>query len=171
MAQRTTGIQTAKDVVEFLTDQHEQVKELLPTVLDGSGDERSKAFAEVRRYLALHETIEQTVIHPKAKKDVSSDVVDERISEEEEATDAITELEGMALDSEDFEQHYARLMLDVIEHAEHEEHEEFDGLSNDFTESQLAKVNKGAVIASGGLDEIKGDSFSDMLEAAKAAIS
>ena len=61
-----TSVQSAHDVVEFLKNQHNVIKDMFDEVLHASGTgAREKAFLELRRLLAVHETAEEMVVHPR----------------------------------------------------------------------------------------------------------
>ena len=161
---------TPDGVVSFLKGQHEEVKATMPGVLDAEGEARLRVFGEVRRMLALHETIEQAAVHPTARAESDdSKVVDSRLQEETEATEAIARLESTDIDSAEFEDGYRALMADVIEHAEREEHEEFVHIGT-FTSDKLALVARGMVIAEQGPDAIGGLTFEEMLAHASTAL-
>ena len=52
-----TFVQSSDDVVNFLRDQHNLIKDLFEEVLSASSDEaREKAFVDLRQLLAVHET-------------------------------------------------------------------------------------------------------------------
>lgn len=163
---------TVEDVVEFLKDQHTRIKELLPTVLRVSGNERATAFATVRQTLAIHEAFEQVVVHPHARPDVEDGVVKDRVEEEEEAGDAISQLEALDVDDPAFHDAYAAFMLDVVQHAEHEEHEEFSRISHEFSADELDQIERGVELARSGVDAPSVDlTFKEMLADAKAAVA
>jgi len=50
-------ISSPTDVVEFLTTQHEQIKSMFTKTLAASGKAREDAFIDLRRLLAVHETV------------------------------------------------------------------------------------------------------------------
>ena len=52
------AIKSPTDVIDLLTDQHEQIKSLFTETLALAGDERERAFRDLRRLLAVHETAE-----------------------------------------------------------------------------------------------------------------
>ena len=58
------AVEYAGDVVELLTDQHEQLKLLMTRVLAVSGPQRKQLFDEVRDTLARHEAAEEAVVRP-----------------------------------------------------------------------------------------------------------
>lgn len=163
---------TNSDVVSFLTDQHEQLKTLMPTVLEVQGQQRANRFAQVRSMLAAHEALEQEAVHPRAEADAGDAVVQARLAEEAAAADAIADLERLDVDSRDFRTGYSALSGDVVTHAENEEHEEFNRLAGDFTPGQLARINAGAALAEGtpSGNGVEGESFAEMLAYAKSHI-
>jgi len=52
----------ASDVIEFLLNQHQQVRGLLDDVLSAAGPERQQYFDTVREMLARHETAEEMIV-------------------------------------------------------------------------------------------------------------
>ena len=67
----TQTIDSAKDVVEFLKAQHEQIKSGFAQVAAAHGEQRSEAFDQLRRLLAVHETAEEEIVHPRAKSEIA----------------------------------------------------------------------------------------------------
>lgn len=60
------------DVVEFLVDQHDRIKSLFDKTLSSSGSQRTDAFLALRRLLAVHETGEEEIVHPRAKRKLAA---------------------------------------------------------------------------------------------------
>src|SRR3954470_10888559 len=81
-----TMMASGTDVVSFLKEQHQQVKSLFETVLAAQGEERAKAFYSLRRMLAVHETAEEEIVHPAARRAFADGeaVVQARLNEENE---------------------------------------------------------------------------------------
>ena len=80
-----TFVQSTDDVVKFLTDQHNLIKDLFEEVLSASDDKaRETAFVELRQLLAVHETAEEMVVHPRARHEIADgdEIVDARLEEE-----------------------------------------------------------------------------------------
>jgi hemerythrin superfamily protein len=180
-----TQIDTANDVVGFLKQQHEQIKSLFAQVLASSGSEREEAFVDLRRLLAVHETAEEEIVHPRAKHEIANGdaVVDARLKEEHEAKETLAELEKLDVDSPEFETKLRSLQADVIEHAEAEEHQEFDKLGAALDDEQLGRMRKAVELAekmaptrphagveSAGANMLAGP-FAMMMDRAKDAIS
>ncbi|MBD0841639.1 MULTISPECIES: hemerythrin domain-containing protein [unclassified Streptomyces] len=115
------------DVVELLKGQHTRIRELLDEVAATKGDERKRSFHELVRLLAVHETAEEEVVHPFARRNIDGGelVVKDRIEEEEKAKRVLSELDDMDPDSPEFLDKFAGLRKDVLAHAEAEEKYEF----------------------------------------------
>lgn len=144
-----TFVQNTSDVVKFLTDQHNLIKDLFEEVLSASETKaREKAFTELRQLLAVHETAEEMVVHPRARSAIEDGdaIVDARLNEEHEAKEFLSRLEKMDIGSQDFIDELTKFRDDVIAHAEHEEREEFSQLQQQLDATDL-KVMAGAVQA------------------------
>ena len=98
-------IGSGNDVVTFLKEQHEQVKSFLERVLSSQGEERSRAFVDLRRLLAVHETAEEEIVHPAARRAIPNgeEIVRRRLEEENQAKKVLTELEKLDVMSSEFE--------------------------------------------------------------------
>ena len=125
------ALESPSDVIDLLTDQHEQIKSLFTETLVLTGDERARSFRDLRRLLAVHETAEEEIVHPRAKQKLpgGEKVVDARLEEEHEAKKLLAELESLDVDSKDFTTKLTKLRDAVLAHAEHEEKEEFAKLA------------------------------------------
>ncbi|HEX4341577.1 MAG TPA: hemerythrin domain-containing protein [Polyangiaceae bacterium] len=140
---------TGKDVVSFLKGQHQQVKGLLEGVLAATGKEREKAFFTLRRMLAVHETAEEEIVHPAARKNLPDGeaIVRARLHEEHEAKQALVALESLDVDSPEFETKFRKLKAAVLAHAESEETEEFEQLGQTLEPARLERMRKAAEFA------------------------
>ncbi|HTX93924.1 MAG TPA: hemerythrin domain-containing protein [Mycobacterium sp.] len=144
-----TAIKSPTDVVDFLVSQHEQIKSLFAQTLSASGQEREKAFVELRRLLAVHETAEEEIVHPRAKRKLADGaaVVDKRLHEEHEAKTVLQNLEKLDVDSAEFTQQLTELRDAVVDHAEHEEQEEFSKLGEELSSEELERMGRAAKLA------------------------
>ncbi|MEU6845631.1 hemerythrin domain-containing protein [Streptomyces sp. NPDC046716] len=117
----------SNDVTTLLKAQHERIRELFIEVINTKGDERKRHYHDLVRLLAVHETAEEEVVHPYARRHIEGgdDVVKARVSEEEKAKEVLAELEDLDPDSTEFLDKFATLHRDVVAHAEAEEREEF----------------------------------------------
>jgi hypothetical protein len=138
-----TFVQSPDDVVRFLKDQHNLIKDMFEEVFSASTDEaREKAFTELRQLLAVHETAEEMVVHPRARQEVDGGdaIVDARLAEEHDAKEQLSKLEGMDFGSPEFLEELASFRDAVVEHAELEETEEFDKLQRELDADDLKRL-------------------------------
>lgn len=137
------------DVVDFLVSQHEQIKSLFDQTLSATGKERERAFVDLRRLLAVHETAEEEIVHPKAKRKVTDGqtIVEARLEEEHEAKKVLSELEKLDVAGEEFTRKLTTLRDAVLDHAQHEETEEFAKLGADLSADELKRMGRAAKLA------------------------
>jgi hypothetical protein len=144
-----TAIKSPTYVVDFLGSQREQVKSLFAETLSASGKEREKAFVDLRRLLAVHETAEEEIVHRRAKPKIADGaaVIDKRLEEEHEAKTVLQKLEKLDVDSEEF----TRLLTDrrdaVLDHADHEEKDEFAKLGEELSGDELTRMGRTVKLA------------------------
>jgi hemerythrin superfamily protein len=137
-------ISNGTDVVSFLKEQHEQIRAAFSQVNATSGEERETAFYALRRLLAVHETAEEEIVHPAARRALPDGevIVEARLREENAAKKVLSELENLDVDSTAFESQFATLQASVLAHAEAEEREEFERLGSRFDEDRLNRMRK-----------------------------
>ena len=118
------------DAVELLIHQHEEIRRLFQEVDKKKGAQRAEAFERLSRFLAVHETAEEEVVHPVARRslDNGDKVIDARLEEENEGKKMLQALEKMGPSAQGFDVLFAEFRRAVLEHAEHEEREEFPEL-------------------------------------------
>ncbi|HZN78323.1 MAG TPA: hemerythrin domain-containing protein [Mycobacterium sp.] len=145
-----TFVESSDDVVKFLKGQHDLIKDMFDEVLSASEPKaREKAFVELRQLLAVHETAEEMVVHPRVRHESASgdEIVDARLKEEHKAKEMLSKLESMDIASPQFIKELTKFRDDVIDHAEHEENEEFTKLERNLTaddRERMAKAVKAA---------------------------
>ncbi|MCV7286381.1 hemerythrin domain-containing protein [Mycolicibacterium wolinskyi] len=140
-----TFVQSTDDVVKFLRDQHNLIKDLFEEVFSASTDEaREKAFIELRQLLAVHETAEEMVVHPRVRREVADgeEIVEARLHEEHAAKEQLSKLESMDIGSEEFITELTKFREAVIDHADHEEQEEFNKLQRKLDADDLERMAK-----------------------------
>jgi hypothetical protein len=131
----------ASDVIEFLLNQHQQVRGLLDDVLAASGEERQRYFDDVREMLARHETAEEMIIRPLTRKAPGGEQVAEgRMEEENKAKEVLAGLEKMDVDSSEFTQKFSEFRQAVLDHAQAEETQEFPLLRQNNDPEALVKA-------------------------------
>jgi hemerythrin superfamily protein len=116
-----------RDVVDLLLEQHDEIKSLFGEVRRISGPAKQELFQDLVRLLAVHESAEETAVHPVArhKLEAGEQVVEQRLEEEDRAKKTLADLYEMGVDQPEFDRRLQEFEADVIEHATKEEGEEF----------------------------------------------
>ena len=138
-----TFVQSTDDVVAFLKGQHNLIKDMFDDVLYASEPKaREKAFVDLRQLLAVHETAEEMVVHPRARREMSGgdEIVDARLQEEHEAKEELSKLESMDISSQEFIDALTKFREAVVAHAEREENEEFNKLQRKLDADELKSM-------------------------------
>jgi hemerythrin superfamily protein len=140
----------AKDqtVIDLLLEQHQQIRQLFTKVSNATGEAKRNAFDDLVRLLAVHESAEEQIVHPVARKqgDAAEAVVQARLDEEDEAKKALADLYDLGVDHPEFDSRLEAFATDVLVHAMHEEQEEFPRLREAVSDDRL-KTMAGALKA------------------------
>jgi hemerythrin superfamily protein len=141
--------QTSENAIEFLQHQHEAARQLLEAVTTTTGEARRQIFESLVRLLAVHETAEEMVIWPfvRAAGDEGARITEARLAEEDRSKKVLSELEGLDLDSAEFDELFAELRTAVEAHADSEEREAFPLLAQTTSEPQLRRMASGLKLA------------------------
>jgi iron-sulfur cluster repair protein YtfE (RIC family) len=126
-------------VVDLLIHQHQEIRRLFARVEKATGKARREAFDQLRQLLAVHETAEEEVVHPVARRTIGNGerLIDARLKEEREGKEILQKLEKIGTDAEEFKPLFARLRTAVEAHAEHEERLEFPEIMSRCSPEQL----------------------------------
>jgi hypothetical protein len=180
-----TFVKTTNDVVKFLTEQHNQIKDMFEEVLSASSDEaRQTAFVDLRQLLAVHETAEEMVVHPRARDELAGgdEIIDARLKEEHDAKVQLKKLESLDIGSSEFIKELKLFQTAVLDHAGHEEAEEFSGLKKELSAEELKQLTGAVRVAEAiaptrphpGVESAKANlvagPFASMLDRARDAI-
>lgn len=150
MADTSTTNETA---TQFLREQHDQVKSMFAQMSDLKGEDRTQLFDCLRAFLAVHETAEEEIVHPAARKTGprGEAVVKARLAEEDEAKKVLSELEKIGPSSTDFNEKFAQFKTAVEDHARAEEQELFpileDALDTEALEAMTKKLRTAEKLA------------------------
>jgi hemerythrin superfamily protein len=127
------------DVVDLLVHQHGQIRDLFDEVEHRIGDERKDAFQRLVRLMAVHETAEEEIIHPLARRSLpgGAGIVDDRLEEERKAKEKLARIEGMDPDSPQFLTELDELRIAVLTHARAEERYEFQRIRSRLSDARL----------------------------------
>jgi hemerythrin superfamily protein len=136
-------IANSQDVVDYLTAQHETIKALFVETLDArDAASRQESFTRLRTLLAVHETAEEMMVHPRVRRKVDGGdaIVSARLAEEHDSKVALEQIEKLDIDSAEFSKALIHLQAAVLAHAEKEETEEFTKLEEQLDAEELRKL-------------------------------
>ncbi|MEU1670389.1 hemerythrin domain-containing protein [Streptomyces sparsogenes] len=133
---------TDEDVVALLTHQHDIIRDMFQQVERATGDARRDAFRRLVHMLAVHETAEEEVVHPTARRafEGGEQVVQERLEEERQAKEKLSRLESMNHEDPEFMPLFITLRDAVLRHAEAEEQQEFTQLRANIDAKRLTRM-------------------------------
>jgi iron-sulfur cluster repair protein YtfE (RIC family) len=137
----------SNDVVLMLEQQHRQIRRQMEEVLAAEGKERQKAFHRLVRQLMVHETAEEEVVHPFARRAIGGgpQVVSARLTEEKEAEKLLGELYDIvarAPDAAEFSDKFTTLRDSLVAHMESEERFELPQLSKASSKARVQLLAK-----------------------------
>ena len=136
-------IQSPDEVVAFLKAQHNLIEDMFDQVLLASDPQaREKPFVQLRQLLAVHETAEEMVVHPRVRReeDAIDSIVDARLEEEHEAKELLSKIEKIDITSQQFSDELTKLRDAVLDHAYHEETYEFPKLQQELDADELKRL-------------------------------
>jgi hemerythrin superfamily protein len=130
------------DIIDELLAQHQQIKLLFAQVEVASGENKEKLFQELVGLLAVHETVEETLVHPLAQRELDNGdrVVQPRLAEEQSAKEALSRLYDLGVADPRFDAGLAELRDAVTAHAEAEETQEFSRLRATVDPEKLRRM-------------------------------
>jgi CBS domain-containing protein/hemerythrin superfamily protein len=119
-----------RDVIDVIQERHAQIRAQFEAVAAAADGQVQERFDELVRMLAVHEAVEEELIHPLAQDRLpDSDVmVGERLAEEGEAKRTLAMLHDLGVAHPEFDVRFAAFTEDVLAHAEAEEREELPAL-------------------------------------------
>lgn len=115
------------DVVDLLLSHHQQIKLLFSQLDTAQGDHKQQLFADLVSLLAVHESVEELVVHPLAQDKLPNGdtVVPDRLAEEQDAKQVLARLHEMGVADPAFDAELLELRDAVSAHAKAEEQLEF----------------------------------------------
>jgi hemerythrin superfamily protein len=143
----SVDIADERDVIAFLTTQHQQIKKLSTDVTAARGDKRREAFAALRRLPAVHKAAEEETVHPRARREISAGDTVVDTASRKQAKKQLAELESLDVDSAEFETNFQALHTDVLQHADTEEQREFSQLAAELEPDQLNRMRRAVRLA------------------------
>ncbi|MEU8360420.1 hemerythrin domain-containing protein [Nonomuraea sp. NPDC048882] len=115
------------DVIDLLVAQHGRIRDLFDEVERAPADKVGEAFDRLTRLMSVHETAEEEIVHPYARRklDNGQGVVADRLTEENRAKRMLVALHKAGVDHPRFWDRLAELRTAVTAHARSEERYEF----------------------------------------------
>ncbi|TMR15525.1 hemerythrin domain-containing protein [Nonomuraea turkmeniaca] len=137
------------DVIDLLLAQHAMIRDLFDEVEQAPADKRGEAFTRLVRLLAVHETAEEEIVHPYARRKIDGGdaVVEDRLAEENEAKELLMRMDEAGPEAPDFTQNLAMLRAAVEAHARSEERYEFTQLRGHTSEAERRSMATGVKAA------------------------
>ncbi|QYC43153.1 DNA nickase [Nonomuraea coxensis DSM 45129] len=144
------------DVIDLLVAQHGRIRDLFDEVEQAPPEKVEAAFSRLTRLLSVHETAEEEIVHPYARRklDNGPGVVADRLREESLAKRLLQDLHRDGVDHPRFWDRLAELRSAVTTHARGEERYEFARLRACTTPVERRAMGA-AVRAAGGLASIR----------------
>ena len=136
-------IQSPDEVIGFLKAQHNLIEDMFDQVLLASDPQaREKPFVQLRQLLAVHETAEEMIVHPRVRREVDGidSIVDARLEEEHDAKELLSSIEKIDITSQEFIDELTKLRDAVLDHAQHEETYEFPKLQKELDADELKRL-------------------------------
>ncbi len=132
----------APDVVDVLLGHHQQIKLLFGQLDQSTGEHKQQLFTDLVALLAVHESLEQLLVHPLAAEQVpeGDKIVDARLAEELDAKQTLGRLYELGIGEPTFDQELLSLRDAVTAHAAAEEAQEFAQLREVTNPQQLQRM-------------------------------
>ncbi|WP_214371326.1 ester cyclase [Pseudonocardia sp. H11422] len=127
MSAQRTATTPGNDVVALLIRQHQLIRELCDEVAAAPPAGRHEPFQRLLRLMAVHEAVEEEIVHPYVRRRIAgaAAVVKDRLEEERDAKEILVRLDSMGTDAAEFMPHFEQFRATVIAHAQSEESSEF----------------------------------------------
>jgi hemerythrin superfamily protein len=140
-----------EDIIDALLADHQQIKLLFAQVETATGEYKQQLFADLVRLLAVHESVEEQLVHPLARRKLNDGdaIIGPRLAEEDDAKAALADLYDLGTDHPDFNSRLVALRDAVSAHAEAEEELEFGQLREVVKEDQLERMRQVMTVAAG----------------------
>ncbi|SHG30902.1 Hemerythrin HHE cation binding domain-containing protein [Jatrophihabitans endophyticus] len=138
-------------MVAHLQAQHREIETLLDALMAADAETRWPSFDQLRRHLAVHETTEQEIVHPRAAVELADGaaVVARRLAEERAIFEVVTALEATDADSSAFMTGVANLRSSLLAHMQAEEAMEFAELCIELGVRQARRMDNATRLAAG----------------------
>ncbi|MDT5140423.1 MAG: hypothetical protein QOD58_4685 [Mycobacterium sp.] len=143
-------VQTPDEVIAFLKAQHDLIEDMFDEVLHASDPQaREKPFVELRQLLAVHESAEEMLVHPRVRREFAAgdEIVDALLKEEHDAKEQLSKVEDLDITSQEFIDELTKLREAVLAHASREEIDEFPNLAREVDADELKRLGTAVKVA------------------------
>jgi iron-sulfur cluster repair protein YtfE (RIC family) len=131
---------------ELLKADHEKVSGIFERIEETEEADlamRQNWFARLRNELEIHAHLEESIFYPALKQAADTrDLVFEAIEEHQEVKVLITEIEGMAVDNDEWGDRIEDLKDAVEHHVEEEENEMFDKARDVLSQEEIEDLGR-----------------------------
>lgn len=138
------------DVVDLLQRQHVLIRRLCDNVTAAPPAERNEPFQQLLRLMAVHEAVEEEIVHPFVRRRLpdGNTMIAERLHEEHDAKRMLVALDALGPSSAGFTDLFDRYRSALFAHIEQEEASEFAGLRDKTRPAELSAMAAAVKIAS-----------------------
>ncbi|SOD62931.1 Hemerythrin HHE cation binding domain-containing protein [Streptomyces zhaozhouensis] len=131
-----------EDIVGVLLAQHARIRDGFSEVRVAEGTRRQEEFDRLRALLAVHETAEEMILRPVAKRVAGKREAEARNEEEHEANQVLAELEKMGVDNAEFDVRFDEFERAVSDHADAEERDEFPSILDSCSQEERLRMGR-----------------------------
>ena len=110
------------DALSLLTEQHEEVDDLIEKIESADGDEKEALFTELADKVAAHATVEEKIFYPAVMAKQTEDILLESVEEHLSVKRVLADLLELSPDDDKFDAKLS-VMKEQLEHHAHEEEE------------------------------------------------
>jgi hypothetical protein len=137
-----------EDILDTLLGHHAQLKLLFAQTVAAIGDHKQHLFEELVALLAIHESVEESLVHPLAEQTLpdGDSVVPARLAEEQDAKEALVRLYDLGVADPRFNADLLALRDAVAAHAGAEELLEFGKLRDVVDADQLLRMRSAMTV-------------------------
>lgn len=109
------------DAIEFLSQQHYELRDLFEKVELASGDERRRLFESLADLIDLHTRLEERLFYPAARASRTRDLVDKSVQDHNDMTRRVKALREMDVEEDGFREKLRELRVILHSHLAQEE--------------------------------------------------
>jgi hemerythrin superfamily protein len=131
------------DVLEFLTDEHDEAKAVFKKLDKAEGAQATRLFEQLKSMLSLHEELEETFFYPRLKEEkATEDLILEGYQEHHVMDVLIDEISKLKPSAEEWAPKIKVLQENTEHHIEEEEGELFPKVRKIWDADQRDKVGR-----------------------------